>query len=81
MATLAAKDWIRLNISLESFLQEDESRFVFLAIGGRTCARAMELPVTYPKDPAERIIGATALVEARGSVTATVTSVGRERFR
>jgi PIN domain nuclease of toxin-antitoxin system len=30
----------------------------------------MEFPVTYPKDPADRIIGATALVEGLSLVTA-----------
>lgn len=70
LATLASKGRIRLDISLESFLQEVESRFVVLPISGRACARAMGLPATYPKDPADRIIGATALVEGLSLVTA-----------
>lgn len=70
LATLAGKGRIRLNISLESFLQEIESRFVVLSITGRACARAMGLPATYPKDPADRIIGATALVEGLTLLTA-----------
>ena len=40
LATLASKGRIRLDISLESFLQEVESRFVVLPISGRACARA-----------------------------------------
>jgi PIN domain nuclease of toxin-antitoxin system len=70
LATLASKGRIRLNISLESFLQEVEFRFVVLPISGRACARATELPATYPKDPADRIIGATALVEGLSLLTA-----------
>jgi len=70
LATLASKGRIQLNISLESFLQEIESRFIVLPISGRVCARAMALPATYPKDPADRIIGATALVEGLSLVTA-----------
>jgi PIN domain nuclease of toxin-antitoxin system len=70
LATLASKGRIRLDISLESFLQEVESRFVVLPISGRACARAMELPASYPKDPADRIIGATALVEGLSLLTA-----------
>ena len=70
LATLASKARIHLDISLESFLQEVEARFVVLPISGRACARAMELPATYPKDPADRIIGATALVEGLSLVTA-----------
>ena len=70
LATLASKGRIRLDISLESFLQEVESRFVVLPISGRACARAMGFPATYPKDPADRIIGATALVEGLSLLTA-----------
>jgi PIN domain nuclease of toxin-antitoxin system len=70
LATLASKGRIRLDITLESFLQEVESRFVVLPINGRTCARAMALPSSYPKDPADRIIGATALVEGLSLLTA-----------
>jgi PIN domain nuclease of toxin-antitoxin system len=70
LTTLASKGRIRLDISLESFLQEVESRFVVLPISGRACARAMGLPATYPKDPADRIIGATALVEGLSLLTA-----------
>ena len=70
LATLASKGRIRLDISIESFLQEVESRFVVLPINGRACARAMGLPASYPKDPADRIIGATALVEGLFLLTA-----------
>ena len=70
LATLANKGRIRLNISLESFLQEVESRFVVLPITGRACARAIGFPATYPKDPVDRIIGATALVEGLSLLTA-----------
>ena len=70
LATLASKGRIHLTVSLESFLQEVEVRFVVLAISGRACARAMGLPATYPKDPADRIIGATALVEGLPLITA-----------
>lgn len=70
LATLVSKGRIFLNISLESFLQEVESRFVVLPISGRACARARALPATYPNDPADRIIGATALVEGLSLLTA-----------
>jgi len=70
LAALVGKGQIRLNISLESFLQEVESRFVVLPITGRACARAIGFPATYPKDPADRIIGATALVEGLSLLTA-----------
>jgi PIN domain nuclease of toxin-antitoxin system len=70
LATLATKGRIRLDISLESFLLEVESRFVVLPISGRASARAMALPPTYPKDPADRVIAATALVEGLPLLTA-----------
>jgi PIN domain nuclease of toxin-antitoxin system len=70
LATLAGKGRIHLDISLESFLQEVEARFVVLPISGRVCARAIGLPVNCPKDPADRIIGATALVEGLPLLTA-----------
>jgi len=70
LATLARKGRIRLDVSLESFLQEVESRFVVLPISGRACVRAMRLSASYPKDPADRIIGATALVEGLSLLTA-----------
>ena len=70
LATLASKGRIRLDVGLESFLKEVESRFVVLPISGSACARAMGLPAGYPKDPADRMIGATALVEGLSLLTA-----------
>ena len=70
LATLASKGRIQLDISLESFLQEVEARFVALPISGRACVRAIGLPAAYLKDPADRIIGATALVEGLSLLTA-----------
>ena len=70
LATLSSKGRIRLDISLESFLSEVEARFIVLPISGRACVRALGLPAAYPKDPADRIIGATALVEGLSLLTA-----------
>src|SRR6266481_9660912 len=70
LTALFRKGRIRLEISLESFLDEVEARFVVLPISGRACARAMAFPAGYPKDPADRIIGATALVEGLSLITA-----------
>jgi len=70
LMTLTSKGRIRLDISLESFLREVESRFIVLPISGRACVRALGLPAAYPKDPADRIIGATALVEGLSLLTA-----------
>jgi PIN domain nuclease of toxin-antitoxin system len=70
VATLASRGRINLAISLESFLREIEARFVIFPITARTCVGARSLPKTYPRDPADRIIGATALVEGLPLVTA-----------
>jgi len=70
LAILTSKRRLQLDLSLESFLQEVESRFIVLPISGRACVRAFDLPATYPRDPADRIIGATALVEGLSLVTA-----------
>jgi PIN domain nuclease of toxin-antitoxin system len=70
LMTLTTKGRIRLDISLESFLREIEARFIVLPISGRACVRALGLPAAYPKDPTDRIIGATALVEGLSLLTA-----------
>lgn len=70
IAQIESKRRIKLNSTLETFLSEVEARFVVLPITGRVCVRAMALPAVYPKDPADRVIGATALVEGLPLVTA-----------
>jgi PIN domain nuclease of toxin-antitoxin system len=70
LATLVNKGRIRLTLSLESCFFVVVGRFVLLTISGRACVRALGLPATYPKDPADRIIGATALVEGLPLLTA-----------
>ncbi len=70
LATLASNGRIRLDVSLETFLQEVESRFVVLPIRGRACVRALGLPASYPNDPADRMIGATAMAEGLSLLTA-----------
>ncbi len=70
LTMLSRKGRIRLDVSLESFLREVEARFIVLPISGRACVRVLGLPAAYPKDPADRIIGATALVEGLPLLTA-----------
>lgn len=70
IATANLNGRISLTMSLESFLKDVEERFVVLPISARACARTLTLPAGYPKDPADRVIGATALVEGMGLVTA-----------
>ncbi len=70
LARALSRERSQLTISVESALAEVERRFVVLPINGRISLRALSLPATYPKDPADRIIGATALVENIPLVTA-----------
>jgi PIN domain nuclease of toxin-antitoxin system len=70
LSLLSRKRQIGLVISLEFFLSEVEKRFVVLPITGQVCVSALSLPVGYPQDPADRIIGATALVEGIPLITA-----------
>ena len=70
VATLGSKGRLELAITLESLLQELEERFIVLPISSRACARTVTFPASYSKDPADRIIAATALVEGLTLLTA-----------
>ena len=70
VARLASQKRIQLTPNLEAFLREVERRFAVLPITGRICVQAFEFPVNYPKDPADRVIGATAVIEGLNLVTA-----------
>ena len=69
LAMLARKKRILLGLSLGSFLSEVERRFVVLPMNGPICVRAFALPLTYPKDLADRVIAATALVQGLPLIT------------
>ena len=64
------KKRLGLEISLESFLFEIEQRFAVLPITKHICVQTLSFPPEYPKDPADRIIGATAVVHGFPLVTA-----------
>jgi PIN domain nuclease of toxin-antitoxin system len=67
---LSSRGRIRLTPSVETVVSEVEHRFIVLPITGNIALQAFELPAGYPNDPADRIIGATALVEDILLVTA-----------
>jgi PIN domain nuclease of toxin-antitoxin system len=69
--TLAeAKGRVDLKVSLETFLSSIEQRFAVLAMTGRVCALTRTLPDNYPRDPADRVIAATALDQGLSLITA-----------
>ena len=70
LSSLFRKKQFTLITSPESFLAEVEERFVVFPITANIALQAFELPSSYPKDPADRIIGATALIEDVPLVTA-----------
>ena len=70
LSQLFRKKRFSLLVSPESFLAEVEKRFVVLPITSNIALQAFELPAGYPKDPADRIIAATALVEGLSLLTA-----------
>ncbi len=70
LARAFARERSHLDISVESALTEVERRFIVLPINSRISLRALGLSPTYPKDPVDRIIGATALVEGIPLITA-----------
>jgi PIN domain nuclease of toxin-antitoxin system len=70
IARLSSEGRLHFEPSLEAFLSDVERRFAVLPMTGRICVQAFSLPSNYPKDPADRIIGATALVEGLTLVTA-----------
>lgn len=61
---------IRLTPDLETFLSELETRFVVMPITANIARQAFELPSSFPKDPVDRVIVATALIEDIPLITA-----------
>jgi PIN domain nuclease of toxin-antitoxin system len=63
IAMLSSYGRVRLTPDLETFLSEIERRFVVLPVTASIARQAFELPLGYPKDPVDRVIGGTALIE------------------
>jgi len=70
IARLASHGRINLIPDVETVLSEIERRFVILPITSRIAMQAFALPANYPKDPVDRVIGATALIGDLNLVTA-----------
>ncbi len=69
LAWLAEKGRVETTLSVESFVRLCASKMTVLPITPEIAARAVSLPDPYPKDPQDRLIGATALVEGIPLVT------------
>ena len=70
LAMLSAKGRVKLKISPETLVHEAEAQFIVKPITSRICIEAQRFSATYPKDPMDRIIGATALAEDIPLITA-----------
>lgn len=70
LACAASKHRFRLTMPIEVFMQDAAERYVIKPITAEIAVAAVRLPTTYPKDPMDRIIGATALLEGLTLVTA-----------
>lgn len=55
---------------IEVFMQDTAERYVVKPITAEIAFAAVNMPTNYPKDPMDRIIGATALTEELALVTA-----------
>jgi PIN domain nuclease of toxin-antitoxin system len=69
-ARLIAHKRITIEVSLDTYMAALESRFTVLPITAAVAAATTRLPASYPRDPADRIIGATALVHGATLITA-----------
>jgi PIN domain nuclease of toxin-antitoxin system len=69
LAWLAQNGRIETTLSVESFLRTCASKMTVVPITPEIAARAFSLSDAYPKDPQDRLIGATALVEGIHLVT------------
>jgi PIN domain nuclease of toxin-antitoxin system len=70
LAWLAENGRIQVTGSVESFVRETAARVMIEPITPEIAAFAVQLPSSFPKDPADRLIAATAMVEGAALVTA-----------
>ncbi len=54
---------IDIDVSVDSFVKKCTSYVQVLPITREIAVRSVQFPKTYPNDPQDRIIGATAIVE------------------
>lgn len=70
LAWLAQNGRIQILTSVESFVRETVARVILRPMTPEIAAVAVRLPALYPKDPADRLIGSTAIVEGMPLITA-----------
>lgn len=63
IAWLAENKRIDVDVSVDSFVKKCASYVEILPITQEIAVRSVQFPKSYPSDPQDRIIGATAIVE------------------
>src|SRR6185437_2332633 len=63
IAWLAENKRIDIDVSVESFVKKCASYVQVLPISSEIAVRSVKFPNSYPQDPQDRMIGATAIVE------------------
>jgi PIN domain nuclease of toxin-antitoxin system len=70
LAWLAQNGRIQVLSSVETFVRETVARVILKPMTPEIAAVAARLPAEYPKDPADRLIASTAIVDGMALVTA-----------
>ena len=70
LAWLAHSGRLQVLNSVEAFVRETVARVILKPMTPEITAVAVRLPIGYPKDPADRVIASTAIVEGMPLVTA-----------
>jgi PIN domain nuclease of toxin-antitoxin system len=61
---------IKVSVLLDEFMRDCATSLVVLPITAEIAIQAVRMPNSFPKDPQDRLIGATALVENLPLITA-----------
>lgn len=69
LAMLISRGRVHVRTSISDFLREIERNFTVLPISGAIAEKSMQFTDRYPKDPTDRIIGATAVVHQIALIT------------
>jgi PIN domain nuclease of toxin-antitoxin system len=70
LAWLAHHGRITVVGSVESFVRETVARLVLKPVTPEIAAQSVRLPDSFPNDPSDRLIAATAMIEGMALVTA-----------
>jgi PIN domain nuclease of toxin-antitoxin system len=69
IAWLAENERIYIDVEVDTFVKKCASFVQVLPITPEIAVRSVQFPKTYPNDPQDRIIGATAIVEGTRLLT------------